>query len=56
VVQILAGNERALRFYRGLGFVDIGVARRHVTLMGRLHDVVFLETFLKPAPPPVLPA
>lgn len=50
VVQILAGNERALRFYRSLGFVDIGVARRHVKLQGRLHDEVFLEKFLAAAP------
>ena len=43
VVQVLAGNERALRFYRGLGFGDIGVARKHVRLAGRFHDEVYLE-------------
>lgn len=28
MIQVLAGNQRALRFYRSLGFVDIGVARQ----------------------------
>jgi RimJ/RimL family protein N-acetyltransferase len=43
VIHVLADNERALRFYRRLGFVDIGVARQHVRLAGRFHDEVYLE-------------
>ncbi len=43
VIQVLAGNESALRFYRGLGFTDIGVARKHVRLADTLHDEVYLE-------------
>ncbi len=49
VVQVLACNHRALRFYRGLGFSDIGIARRHVRLGEVLHDEVFLEMFLEPS-------
>jgi L-amino acid N-acyltransferase YncA len=43
VVQVLARNERALRFYRGLGFGDIGVARKHVRIAGKLHDEIYME-------------
>jgi RimJ/RimL family protein N-acetyltransferase len=43
VVQVLAGNERALRFYRALGFRDIGVARAHVRLADGTHDEIYLE-------------
>ena len=43
VVNVLADNDRALRFYRGLGFTDIGVARRHVRLNGVFHDEIYLE-------------
>jgi RimJ/RimL family protein N-acetyltransferase len=46
VIQVLAGNERALRFYRSLGFRDIGVAREHVKLAGKFHDEVYLEKLL----------
>jgi L-amino acid N-acyltransferase YncA len=46
VVQVLAANHPALRFYRGLGFTDIGVAREHVRLAGELHDEVYLELLL----------
>ena len=46
VVQILAMNARSLRFYRGLGFTDIGVAKRHVHLAGTFHDEVYLELLL----------
>jgi phosphinothricin acetyltransferase len=46
VVQVLAMNERALRFYRSLGFRDIGIARRHVQLSGALHDEIYLEVLL----------
>lgn len=46
VIQVLADNDRALRFYRGLGFTDIGVARQHVQLNGRLLDEIYLERML----------
>jgi phosphinothricin acetyltransferase len=46
IIQILSENERALRFYRGLGFADIGVARQHVRLSGKFHDEVYLEMLL----------
>ena len=46
VIQVLADNERALRFYRGLGFRDIGVARQHVRLAGKLLDEIYLEKLL----------
>jgi putative acetyltransferase len=46
VIQVLAGNDRALRFYRGLGFNDIGIARQHVRLAGEFHDEVYLEKLL----------
>ena len=37
VIQVLAGNDRALRFYRSLGFSGIGVAREHVRLGNTFH-------------------
>jgi RimJ/RimL family protein N-acetyltransferase len=43
VIQVLAHNERALRFYRGLGITDIGIARQHVRLDDTLRDEVYLE-------------
>ena len=43
VIQVLADNQRALRFYRSLGFNDIGVAREHVRLGGGFHDEIYLE-------------
>ena len=43
VIQVLASNTRARRFYRGLGFRDIGVARRHVRLGDDMHDEVYME-------------
>lgn len=46
VIQVLSVNERALRFYRGLGFCDIGIARKHVRLAGRFFDEVYLEMLL----------
>ena len=46
VIHVIADNERALRFYRCLGFGDIGVARKHVRLAGRFHDEVYLEKLL----------
>jgi RimJ/RimL family protein N-acetyltransferase len=45
-IQVLADNERALRFYGRLGFEKIGVARRHVRLKGRFRDVCYLEKLL----------
>lgn len=46
VVHVLSGNERALRFYRGLGFAPIGIARKQVRLADGFHDEVFLEKLL----------
>jgi RimJ/RimL family protein N-acetyltransferase len=46
VIQVLASNERALRFYRGLGFADIGLARQQVQLNGAYHDEIYLEKLL----------
>lgn len=46
VIHVLAGNERALRFYRRLGFGDIGVARQHVRLRGMVLDMAYLEKLL----------
>jgi L-amino acid N-acyltransferase YncA len=43
VIQVLAGNARALRFYRRLGFQEIGVARKHVRIEGVFHDEIYLE-------------
>jgi ribosomal protein S18 acetylase RimI-like enzyme len=46
VIQVLSENERALRFYRSLGFRDIGIAKEHVLLSGKFHDEVYLEKSL----------
>jgi ribosomal protein S18 acetylase RimI-like enzyme len=46
VIQVLADNERALGFYRSLGFSDIGIAREHVRLADGFHDEVYLEKYL----------
>lgn len=43
VIQVLASNTAACRFYRGMGFRDIGVARRHVRLGDTLHDEIYME-------------
>ena len=45
-IQVIADNERALRFYGNLGFKKIGIARKHVKLEGRFYDAVYLEKFL----------
>jgi len=45
-IQVVATNERALRFYGNLGFEKIGIARKHVKLEGKFHDTVYLEKFL----------
>ncbi|HYR89845.1 MAG TPA: GNAT family N-acetyltransferase [Terriglobia bacterium] len=46
VIQVLAHNERALRFYRNLGFLDIGIARQHVKIADKFHDEIYLEKLL----------
>ena len=46
VIFVLASNTRARRFYAGLGFRDIGIARRHVKLGDEAHDEVFMEVQL----------
>ena len=46
VIQVLAVNERALRFYRRLGFSDLGIARKHIRLGEVFHDEIYLEMFL----------
>jgi ribosomal protein S18 acetylase RimI-like enzyme len=43
LISVLAHNNQALRFYRSLGFTDIGVARDHVQLHGTFYDEIFLE-------------
>ena len=43
LISVLAHNNQALRFYRSLGFADIGVAREHVQLNGTFYDEIFLE-------------
>ena len=45
-IQVLANNTRALRFYRNLGFEDIGIAQKHVKLNGHFYDAVYLEKFI----------
>ena len=47
VIQVLASNARARRFYERLGFRDIGVARRHVRLGDQVHDEVYMEVQLE---------
>ncbi len=46
VIQVLADNTRALRFYGNLGFEEIGVAKKHVKFEDRFCDVFYLEKFL----------
>jgi len=43
VIHVLATNDAALRFYGGLGFEEIGVARKHVQLAGVFYDEIYLE-------------
>jgi RimJ/RimL family protein N-acetyltransferase len=49
VIQVLGGNERALRFYTTLGFTRVGIMREHVVLNGAFHDEVLMEKHLPPA-------
>jgi len=46
VIQVLADNERALDFYRSLGFYDIGIAKQHVRLADGFHDEIYMEKLL----------
>jgi ribosomal protein S18 acetylase RimI-like enzyme len=46
LISVLAHNDQALRFYRSLGFTDIGVARQHVRLNGMFYDEIFLERLI----------
>jgi L-amino acid N-acyltransferase YncA len=46
LIQVLADNHRALRFYRSLGFCDVGIAKQHVRLGGVFYDEVYLEKCL----------
>lgn len=43
VIYVLADNDRALAFYKSLGFTEIGIARKHVRLGGIFKDEMFLE-------------
>jgi ribosomal protein S18 acetylase RimI-like enzyme len=43
LISVLAHNDQALRFYRSVGFTDIGVAREHVRLNATFYDEIFLE-------------
>ena len=43
LIQVLSDNHRALRFYRSLGFSDIGIAKQHVRMGGVFYDEVYLE-------------
>ena len=47
IIYVRAGNDTAFRFYRRLGFQDIGVSRRHVRIDGVYEDEIFLECFLQ---------
>lgn len=46
LIQVLVDNYRALRFYRSLGFCDVGIAKQHVQLEGVFYDEVYLEKCL----------
>jgi len=48
LIYVRASNEGALRFYKGLGFVEIGRASRQVKIDGEYDDEIFLEIFLEP--------
>ena len=48
-VQVLADNQRALRFYGygSLGFERPGTAKSHVERKGGFRDALYLEKFLQ---------
>ena len=46
LIYVLADNDRALAFYKSLGFTEIGIARKHVRLGGIFKDQVFLERLI----------
>ena len=46
-ITVLAGNIAAQRFYSGLGFELIGVAKAHVQLKGEMHDELLMEKSLR---------
>jgi RimJ/RimL family protein N-acetyltransferase len=46
VLQVLAGNEAAIRAYERAGFRTVGTLRQHVYSGGAHHDVVVMERLL----------
>ncbi len=46
VLQVLAANARALRFYEKSGYLQVGVMRRHFQHRRAYHDVAIFEKFL----------
>ena len=46
LIYVMAHNERALRFYEGLGFRKIGTAKKQVKLGDGYYDEVYMERFL----------
>jgi len=50
VIEVLADNAGALRFWTARGFRRIGVLRGHHQRAGRRHDVVLMEKALPAAP------
>jgi len=45
-IWVMAHNERALNFYRELGFKRIGIAKKQVKLGENYYDEVYMEKFL----------
>jgi diamine N-acetyltransferase len=41
-LRVVAFNKRAIRLYRGFGFVQEGIQRQHAFARGRYHDVVLM--------------
>jgi len=48
VLEVLAGNDRAVRFYKKIGFVEAGRWRDHFLQDQRWHDVLLMEKILSP--------
>jgi len=46
VIYVRRSNARALAFYRGLGFTQVGIFRKHCKIEGRYDDEVIMEMFL----------